>query len=73
MLGWLHVSFRQTENTGPVDWPFSGSHRGAFPGLVDAAAFRSLMEGTMGSMGRPTSGISLARCHPGRPQQLTGH
>jgi hypothetical protein len=73
MLRWLRVSFRQAENAGPVDWPYPRSHRGAFPGLVDAAAFHRLMEDAMGDMGRPTSGISIAGGHPGQPRQMRVH
>jgi hypothetical protein len=36
------VSLRQTEHSGPMDWPPSGSDCGPFSCLVDATAFRYL-------------------------------
>jgi hypothetical protein len=38
------VSFRQAENTGAVDWPYSRGDRGPFACLVDATRFRRLIE-----------------------------
>jgi hypothetical protein len=40
------VSFRQTEYSGPMDWPCTRSDRGTFSCLVDAAAFHYLRAGT---------------------------
>ncbi len=39
------VSFRQTEYTGAMDWPYPCGDRRPFSYLVDATAFRSLTLG----------------------------
>jgi hypothetical protein len=36
------VSFRQTEHSGPMDWPYPRRDRGPFSCLVDATAFHYL-------------------------------
>ena len=42
MLPWLGVSFRQAEDTGPVDWSYPRSNGGPLSRLVDATAFHCL-------------------------------
>jgi hypothetical protein len=61
------VSFRQTEHSGAMDWPYPCGGRRPFSYLVDATAFRSLTLGRIpdppfkprqGIEGPPAAGIA---------------